>query len=140
MKPEERRQETDEEFLARLALRRKEKLEARNAAWKAKLEAAKPKVTLDVSPKVVEAMRANPESVKIAVKAADETVLVERARLREVIEVVEVDGQGRPRLVRRMDCTTGDVGVMEMVGGYRPPSGVVHEYDPLMALRRQGHE
>lgn len=67
MKPEARGQETDEQFIARIVAMRQ-----------AKLEAKKPKLTVTVSPKVAEAVKANPESVKVAVKGPDETVLVER--------------------------------------------------------------
>jgi hypothetical protein len=129
MKPEERRQETDEEFLARLAARRAKRLED-----------AKPKLTLNVSPRIAEAVKADPDSVKVAVKSTDETVVVERARPREIIEVLEVDGMGRPKLVRRVDCATGDVGLFEMAGGYRPQNVAWHEYNALDGLRRPGDE
>jgi hypothetical protein len=127
MKPEEKRQETDEEFLARLAVRRAKRLED-----------AKPKLTLNVSPRIVEAVKADPDSVKVAVKSTDETVVVERARPREIIEVLEVDGMGRPKLLRRVDCATGDVGLIEMGGGHRLQPGARHEYNPLDGLERPG--
>jgi hypothetical protein len=54
MQPNERdkREETDEEFLARLAARRAKRLEA-----------SKPRLTLNVSPRIVEAVKADPDSV-----------------------------------------------------------------------------
>jgi hypothetical protein len=51
-------------------------------------------------------------------------------------EVVEVNGEGQPKLARVRDRETNAVGVMEMVGGYRIPIGVRHEYNPMDALKR----
>jgi hypothetical protein len=53
MKAEERREETDEEFLARLAARRAKRLED-----------AKPKLTLNVSPRIAEAVKAEPRKAR----------------------------------------------------------------------------
>jgi hypothetical protein len=53
------------------------------------------------------------------------------------VEVLEVNGEGQPKLVRTRDRGTNAVGVVEMVGGYRQPSGAVHAYDPLDALNRK---
>jgi hypothetical protein len=127
MTPEERSAETDEQFIARLAARRK-----------AREEAKKPKLTLTVSPKVAEAVKADPESVKVAVRAAEDVVVIERARPVEVVQVLEVDRDGRAALVRRFDCASGDESLIEMVGGYRPAPGVRHEYNPWDGLQVKG--
>jgi hypothetical protein len=134
MQPNER-EETDEEFLARLAERRA-KLKAEQLAAE---EAAKPKLTLAVSPKVAEAVKADPAGVRIAVNAADETVVVERARPVEAFEVLEVDlATGRPKVCLRLDLLTGDRGVVEFAGGYSAGGVVQHEYNPLDGLKRRG--
>jgi hypothetical protein len=102
----------------------------------------KPKPKLEVktalSPKMTEAVKVNPASlqVRVSAEAADGTTVIERARQTEIVEVLEVDGQGRPSLARRLDCTTNEWSLVEYYGGYRPSSGVVHEYNPLAALRR----
>ena len=58
-------------------------------------------------------------------------------RPREIVQVLEVDGQGRPKLAWVVDCGTGDAGIVEYRDGYRAPSGAVHEYDPLAGLVRK---
>jgi phenylpyruvate tautomerase PptA (4-oxalocrotonate tautomerase family) len=88
----------------------------------------------DVSEKVAEAAKANPESVRVSAKAADDTIVVERVKRSEVMEVLEVDAQGRPAAARRVDVATGDRSIVEFVEGYRPSSGAVHAYDPLAGL------
>jgi hypothetical protein len=115
------------EAKARLAVIRAEK--------KAAAEAAKPKVVATVSPKMAEAIKANPTSLRVSAKGADETVVVDRPRRTEVMEVVEVDAGGRPARVRRFDCASGETSVLEYVGGYRQPPGAVHVYDPFAALK-----
>jgi hypothetical protein len=115
------------ETKARLAVIRAEK--------KAAAEAAKPKVVATVSPKMAEAIKANPTSLRVSAKGADETVVVDRPRRTEVMEVVEVDAGGRPARVRRFDCASGETSVLEYVGGYRQPPGAVHVYDPFAALK-----
>jgi hypothetical protein len=115
------------EAKARLAVIRAEK--------KAAAEAAKPKVVATVSPKMAEAIKANPGSLRVSAKGADETVVVDRPRRTEVMEVVEVDREGRPARVRRFDCASGETSVLEFVGGYRQPPGAVHVYDPFAALK-----
>jgi phenylpyruvate tautomerase PptA (4-oxalocrotonate tautomerase family) len=94
----------------------------------------------DVSEKVAEAARANPESVRVSAKAADDTVVVERVRRHEMLEVLEVDAQGRPAAARRVDVETGERSIVEFVEGYRPSSGVVHAYDPMAGLRHGGSD
>jgi hypothetical protein len=115
------------EAKARLAVIRAEK--------KAAAEAAKPKVVATVSPKMAEAIKANPTSLRVSAKGADETTVVDRPRRTEVMEVVEVDREGRPSRVRRFDCASGETSVLEYVGGYRQPPGAVHVYDPFAALK-----
>ena len=132
MQPNEQREETDEEFLARLAANRAKRKAAKLAAE----EAAKPKLEVAVTPKLAEAVKANPDSLRLSAKAADDTTIVERARPTEIIQPLEVDGQGRVALARRIDCATGEQSVIEFAGGYRPQAGAQHEYDPLAALRR----
>jgi hypothetical protein len=119
---------------ARLAEIRKRKAAAE--------EALKPKVIATVSPKVVEAIKHDPESLRVSVSAngADETVVFERPRRVEVMEVLEVDAQGKPSRVARMDCATGERSVLEFAGGYRQPPGAAHVYDPYAALKENGND
>ena len=102
MRGNEQREETDSEFLARLAAMR-----AKRAAER---EAAKPKpaIVAVVSEKMAEAVRANPQSVRLSARAADDTVVVDRPRRTEAIEVIEVDREGRPALALRHDFTTNE--------------------------------
>ncbi len=131
MSGNEQLEETDEEFLARLRAMR----EKRRAAQAAAAEAAMPKLATRVSPKLAEAVQANPGSLRLSAKAADDTVIVDRPRMTEIIEVVAVDGQGRPSLARRIDCATGERSLLEFEQGYRQPPGAVSNYDPFAALR-----
>jgi hypothetical protein len=127
----ERRNEATEfgraEVMARLAVIRAEK--------KAAVEAAKPKVVATVSPKMAEAIKANPGTLRVSAKGADETVVVDRPRRTEMLEVLEVDREGRPSRVACFDCATGERSVLEYVGGYRQPIGAVSVYDPFAALK-----
>jgi len=95
----------------------------------------KPAVVATVSEKLAEAARVNPESVRISATAEDRTIVVDRPRRTEVLEVLEVDGDGRPALARRYDVATGEWGIVEFNQGYRQPSGAVSDYNPLSALR-----
>jgi hypothetical protein len=115
------------EVMARLAVIRAEK--------KAAAEAAKPKVVATVSPKMAEAIKANPGTLRVSAKGADETVVVDRPRRTEMLEVLEVDREGRPARVARLDCATGERSVLEYVGGYRQPIGAVSVYDPFAELK-----
>jgi hypothetical protein len=121
--------ETAEQFLARLA--------ANRAKRKAAAEAAKPRIVATVSPKVAEAIKHDPESLRVSVSAngADGAVAFDRPRRVEVLEVLEVDACGRPSKVARFECATGERSVIEFEGGYRQPSVVAHVYDPLDALK-----
>ena len=128
MKRSEQREETDAEFLARLRAIR----ERRKAAQAAAVEAAKPKLQVTVTPKMAEAVKANPESLRVSAKADDDTVVIDRPRRTEVIEVTEVDGQGRPSHARRYETAAGKWSTLEFEGGYRKPSGAESNYDPYV--------
>jgi hypothetical protein len=97
----------------------------------------KPALVATVSEKFAEAARTNPGNVRLSVTAKDETVVVERPRRTEVLEVLAVDVEGRPAKARRYDTLTGEWGVVDFEKGYRQPSGAVHSYDPLSALQRE---
>jgi hypothetical protein len=115
------------EAKARLAVIRAEK--------KAAAEAAKPKVVATVSEKMAEAIKHDPTSLRLSARAADDTVVVDRPRRTEVMEVLEVDREGRPSRVARFECATGERSMLDYVEGYRQPSGAVSVYDPLAALK-----
>lgn len=116
---------------------RLEALRAKHMARKAAEEAAKPKpaIVAMVSEKMAEAVRANPESVRLSAKATDETVVVDRPRRTEAIHVIEVDSEGRPALAMRHDLTTNERHLVEYDQGYRR-TGIVSDYNPLDGLRR----
>jgi sugar-specific transcriptional regulator TrmB len=97
----------------------------------------KPKVEVvaSVSSKMAEAIKANPTSLRLSVNRPDEIPVVDRPQKVEVMEVLEVDAQGRPSRVARFECATGERSVIEFVDGYRQPSGAVSVYDPLAALK-----
>jgi hypothetical protein len=115
---------------------RKREILASVGAWPRTPKKPKPTVVAEVSEKVAAAARANPESVRVSAKAVDETIVVERARRSEVIDVLEVDAQGRPSVAWRTDLETGQRSIMQFAEGYRAPSGAVHQYDPMAALKR----
>jgi hypothetical protein len=134
---ETRTEETDKEFLARLARRRAE----RKAAAEAAAEAAKPRVIATVSPKMAEAIKANPASLRLNAKDADDTPVIDRPRRTEVIEVMdEPTVDGKLRRAWRTDCATGERSVIEFVDGYRQPNVVAHVYDPLAGLKETGND
>ncbi len=124
------KEETEEEFMAKLAATRARRAAARAAAK------PKPAIMAVVSEKMAEAVRANPESVRLSAKAADDTVVVDRPRRTEAIQVIEVDREGRPALALRHDFTTNEKHLMEFEGGYRR-TGVVSEYNPMDRLGRR---
>jgi hypothetical protein len=104
---------------------------ARRPPRKPKPKPAEPAVVAVVSEKFAEAAKANPEGVRLSVRAADDTVVVDRPRRTEVLEVLEVDAQGRPSRVARFECATGERSVLDFVEGYRQPPGAVSNYDPI---------
>jgi hypothetical protein len=55
-------------------------------------------------------------------------------------EVVGVNGEGQSKLARVRDRETNATALVEMVGGYRPPSGVRHDYDPTARGLGKGDE
>jgi hypothetical protein len=95
----------------------------------------KPRIELEVSPRIAEAVKADPRGVRVSAKA-EGVALVERARPTEIIQVLEVDEAGRPKLSRRIDCATGEASLVEYRDGYRQAPGAQHEYDPFAALKR----
>jgi hypothetical protein len=95
----------------------------------------KPALMTTVSEKLAAAAKANPESVRVSATAEDETVVVDRPRRSEVLEVLEVDAEGRPARARRYDTLTGEWGMVDFNQGYRQPAGAVSNYDPLAQLR-----
>jgi hypothetical protein len=117
---------------------RLEALRAKHAARKAAEEAAKPKpaVVAVVSEKFAEAVKANPASVRLSARAADDTVVVDRPRRTEAIQVLEVDREGRPALALLHDLATNERHLVEYEGGYRR-TGVVSDYNPMDGLRRR---
>jgi hypothetical protein len=124
----------NEQLLAELEADLLPKLRAIRARKKAAAEAAKPKLETRVSARMAEAVRANPASLRLSAKAVDGTTIIDRPRRTEVIEVLEVDAQGRPSLARRIDCTTGDHSLVEFESGYRR-SGVQRDWNPIARLR-----
>lgn len=95
----------------------------------------KPAVMAVVSPKLAEAAKANPDSVRVSARSEDGTSVFERPRVLERLEVLEVDREGRPALARRYDMATNSWGTVEFKDGYRQSNGAVHDYDPLSALK-----
>jgi hypothetical protein len=101
----------------------------------------KPAVLAGVSSKMAEAIKTNPESLRVSAKDAQGVVVIERPwhkrpdrlpsdkRKYNQVEVIEVDGDGRP-----LKAMTKDGGLVRYEGGYQQ-SGVKHEYNPLDALR-----
>jgi hypothetical protein len=57
-----------------------------------------------------------------------------------MMEVLEVDEQGRPRRAKVWERGSNALGVMELEGGYGLGAGAEHEYDPRCGLRREGDE
>lgn len=95
----------------------------------------KPALVTTVSEKLAAAVKANPESVRVSATAEDETVVVDRPRRSEVLEVLEVDAEGKPARARRYDTLTAEWGIVDFNQGYREPAGGVSNYDPLARLR-----
>jgi hypothetical protein len=123
--------EPDDVFLARLAAMRAK----RKAAKEAAAEAAKPKLVAAVSPEIAEAIKTNPSSLRLSVNRADDIPVVDRPRRTELLEVLEVDAEGRSSRVARFECATGARSVLDYAGGYRQPAGATHVYDPYSALK-----
>jgi len=99
------------------------------------LRKPRPALVTPVSPKLLEAVKANPGSVRVTAKAEDGTTVIERPRRSDVVEVLEADAQGRATRARSYDPTTGEHGTIEYEGGYRRPAGAVSNYNPLDGLK-----
>jgi hypothetical protein len=96
----------------------------------------KPTVTLEVEPATAAQVQARPESVRLVTMRDDDRQAVARVRPKEIVEVLEVDAEGRPKRARVVDCSTDEAGFADYQNGYRQPAGAVHEYNPLDALKR----
>src|ERR1700733_9455755 len=83
----------------------------------------KPTVTVAVEPDQLAQVQARPESVRLVTTREDSVTEVRRVRPVEAVEVVAVDDQARPLRMRVMDFSTGEVGYVECVNGYRPAPG-----------------
>jgi hypothetical protein len=84
-----------------------------------------------VDEKTAAAARDNPESVRVWARSTDDTVVIGRPRRSDVVEVLEVDAEGRVALARSYDPATGEHGTIEFEGGYRRQSGAISTYDPF---------
>ena len=128
----EQREETDEEFLARLAaMRAKRKAEAAAAA-----EAAKPKLQVVVTPKLAEAVKANPGSLRLSANGGGSDDC-DRARASPRDRPTAQRGWPSAGCAgRRIDCATGEASIVEYRDGYPLRGGAISDYDPISALRR----
>lgn len=97
-------------------------------------EARQPKVLATVSPKVAEAIKDNPKSVRVSARASDGTAVFQRPRTVERVEVMEVDGEGRPKVARCYNASTNEWSTIEYRSGYRHSGGAAHQYNPIDAL------
>lgn len=106
---------------------------AKMPPWPKERTKAKPKPALVsvVSEKLAAAARANPDSVRISARADDDTIVVDRPRRSDIVEVVEVDAQGRPKLARAYDAASNTYGDVEFKEGYRAGGSAQSVYDPI---------
>jgi hypothetical protein len=98
-----------------------------------------PEVRAPLVGKIAEAAKANPASVEVRVvaRAEDGTTVIDRPRQREIVQVLDIEpGTCRPARARHIDCATGDVSIREYQNGYSQGGGVVSDYNPLDALKR----
>ena len=101
----------------------------------------KPKPQLMVEPASAQTIanaKARPDKVKIVTESDDGVAVIDRPRRSGVVEVLEVDGNGRPKLVRCWDATTRELTTMRFEDGYPPRAGAVSAYNPIDALK--GHD
>jgi hypothetical protein len=101
-----------------------------------------PTAVVPLEGKVGEIAKANPRGVEVRVTArdADGTTYVEPPkRPKEIVQPLEVDGDGRVSRARIVDCSTGEAGIVEYRDGYCV-SGVVSDWNPMDGLRRSGDE
>ena len=66
--------------------------------------------------------------------------VVERVQVKEIVQVLEVDAQGRPKLARHVDCSTGEPGIVDYRDGYRQAPAALSDYNPMDGLQRAGDE
>jgi hypothetical protein len=66
----------------------------------------------------------------------DDMQAVARVRPREIVEVLAVDAEGRPKRARVVDCATGEAGFADFQNGYRRGPGALSNYNPLDALKK----
>jgi hypothetical protein len=98
-----------------------------------------PQARTPLEGKVGEVAKANPRGVEVRVTARDvdgTTWVAPPVRPREIVQVLEVDREGRPKLSRNVDCSTSEASLVEYQGGYRQSPGAISHYDPLAALKR----
>jgi hypothetical protein len=79
------------------------------AKWEPLLSKPKPKPVPElrarVSEKLADAARANPGSVRVIAEGGDGVTVIDRPRRSDIVEVLEVDGDGRP--LRRQSPSCG---------------------------------
>lgn len=124
---------SNEQLIAEMEAELLPKLRAIRARKAAVAEAIKPKleVRAAITPKMAEAIKANPATLRVSAKASDDTVVIDRPRRTEIIEVLEVDGATRPAFARRYEAATGEWSTVEFDGGYRRRPGAQSDYDPF---------
>ena len=89
-----------------------------------------------VNPQTIANAAARPDKVRIVTETDAGVPMIDRLRRTEVVrDVLEVDAQGRPKLVETYDPETNSRGTAEFNQGYSPKGGVVHSYNPLDALK-----
>ena len=88
-----------------------------------------------LNPQTLANAAARPDKVRIVTETEAGVSVIDRLRQNTVREVLAVDDQGRPKLVRTYDHKTNSYGTVEFEQGYAPKSGVVSAYDPLDALK-----
>ena len=97
-----------------------------------------PEVRTSLEGKVGEVAKANPTGVEVRVTARDAdgvTYVQPPRRPKEIVQALEVDGEGRVSRARVIDCATGEAGYVDYAEGYRQ-SGVVSDWNPLDASKR----
>ena len=83
-----------------------------------------PTVTLEVPAATAERIKARPESVRSEHgEGGRDPSSWNGSRPREIVQVLEVDGEGRPKRARVVDCTSGEAGYVDYADGYRQGPG-----------------
>ena len=96
----------------------------------------KPRVSADVNEKFAEAVKANPQTLRMSATTRDGTTVVHRPR---IVEVLEVDREGRPSVARSYDPTTNTFGEVHYDQGYQRPL-VAKDHDPIQRGLKTGEE